>query len=80
MAQFIVNIRIKTAIAWFGLVAISAAQTPLTLQQAGSRVPPDSTPAYDGKDVVVRGRVSSFLLLASDSHYLDIQNDAAYGL
>jgi signal transduction histidine kinase/ActR/RegA family two-component response regulator len=63
-----------------GLAAISVAQTPLTLKQAGSRVPPDSTPAYDGKDVIISGRVSSLPLLVSDSHYLPIQDDSAYGL
>jgi signal transduction histidine kinase len=63
-----------------GIAAICSAQTRLTLQQATSRVPPDSTPAYDGKDVLVNGRVSSLPLWVSDSHYLPIQDDAAYGL
>src|SRR5258708_14126568 len=80
MAKVTVSIRIKTAIFWLGLTAISAAQTHLTLQQAGSRIQPASPPAYDGKDVVVSGRVSSLPLSVSDSYYLPIQDDAAYGL
>jgi signal transduction histidine kinase len=62
------------------LTTLSPAETRLTLQQAGLRVGPDSTPAYDGKDVVVSGRVSSLPLSVSDSHYLPIQDDAAYGM
>jgi len=65
---------------FLGMAISVAAQTPLTLQQAGSRIQPDSTPAYDGKDVVVSGRVSSLPLSVSDSYYLPIQDDAAYGL
>jgi signal transduction histidine kinase len=81
MAQFAVNKRIKTAtLLLLGMAVTSLAQTPLTLQQAGSRVSPDSTPTYDGKDVVVSGRVSSPPLWVSDSHYLPIQDDAAFGL
>src|SRR5260370_17848657 len=62
MAQVIVSIGIKTAIFWLGMAAISAAQTPLTLRQAGSRVPPDSTPAYHGKDRVVIAVLSALPL------------------
>jgi signal transduction histidine kinase/ActR/RegA family two-component response regulator len=68
------------AILWFGIGVCASAQTRLTLQQAASRVPPDLTPAYDGKEAIVNGRVSSLPLWVSDSHYLPIQDDAAYGL
>jgi C4-dicarboxylate-specific signal transduction histidine kinase len=87
MSQGIVSLRIKTGrnacattIVWLAMGLIASAQTSLTLQQAGSRLPPDSTPAYDGKDVVVSGRVSSLPRLVSDSYYLPIQDDTAYGL
>ncbi len=56
------------------------AQTRLTLQEAGSRLAPDWTPVYDGKDVVVSGQVSVRPLWASESLYLPIQDQAGYGL
>jgi signal transduction histidine kinase/ActR/RegA family two-component response regulator len=50
------------------------------LEQAGSRSGPDYTPVYEGKDVVVRGQVSAKPLLALNSYYLPIQDEAEYGL
>ncbi|HLG95472.1 MAG TPA: hybrid sensor histidine kinase/response regulator [Bryobacteraceae bacterium] len=55
-------------------------QTRLTLQQAGSRVAPDFVPAYEGKEVLVSGQVSSPAILITDSYYLPIQDEAQYGL
>ena len=56
------------------------AQTRLTLQQAASRMAPDWTPVYDGKDVTVSGQISFRPLWASESLYLPIQDQAGYGL
>jgi len=69
-------------LAWICLaLAVAApAQIRLTLQQAGSRDAPDWTPAYEGKNVLVTGQVSSQPLRVSDSYYLPIQDGAAYGL
>lgn len=70
-------------LAWILIVlctpAISA-QTRLTLQQAQSRTAPDFIPAYEGKDVVVAGQVSTKPILVTDSYYLPIQDEAQYGL
>ena len=57
-----------------------SAQTRLSLEQAGSRVAPDYVPAYEGKEVVVAGQVSSRPILVTDSFYLPIQDEAQYGL
>jgi signal transduction histidine kinase len=71
---------IRSTILFLGIAAIGLAETRITLQQAGSRVSADSTPAFEGKDVVVSGRISTPPLMVSDSHYLPIQDDANYGL
>jgi len=59
-----------------GLVA----QTHISLQQAQSRLAPDWTPVYDGKEVSVNGQVSSRPVAASGTLYLAIQDRAGYGL
>ncbi len=56
------------------------AQIRLTLEQAGSRLAPDWAPAYDGKDVLVTGQVSSRPLPTSESLYLPIQDTVNHGL
>src|SRR5580704_17657281 len=53
------------------------AQTRLTLQQAASRMAPDWTPVYDGKDVTVSGQISFRPLWASESLYLPIRTKPA---
>jgi signal transduction histidine kinase/CheY-like chemotaxis protein len=63
-----------------GLCLTGFAQDHLTLEQAGSRSGPDFTPVYEGKEVVVRGQVSAKPLLALNSYYLAIQDEAEYGL
>src|ERR1035438_4064559 len=62
------------------LPAARSAQTRLTLQQAGSRMAPDWTPVYDGKEVLVSGQVSAAPVWVSESLYLAIQDQAGYGL
>ena len=62
------------------LAASLSAQTRLTLQQAGSRMAPDWTPVYDGKEVLVSGQVSAAPVWVSESLYLAIQDQAGYGL
>jgi len=57
-----------------------SAQTKITLQQAGSRMPPDFTPKYEGEEVLVSGQVSSNPIWITDSFYLAIQDAGAYGL
>src|SRR5579871_2047731 len=66
--------------AWVTLAGVGSAQTRLSLEQAGSRVPPDFVPAYEGKEIVVGGQVSSRPIVVTDSFYLPIQDDAQYGL
>jgi signal transduction histidine kinase len=75
-----VHPRLFAAIFCLGLAALLSAQTRLTLQQAGSRMAPDWTPVYDGKEVWVSGQVSAPPMWVSESLYLAIQDQAGYGL
>ena len=75
-----VHPRSSAAIFSLALVLTLSAQTRLTLQQAGSRMAPDWTPVYDGKEVLVNGQVSTRPLWATESLYLPIQDQAGYGL
>lgn len=68
------------ALLCLALACIANAQTKITLQQAGSRVPPDFTPKYEGEEVLVSGQVSSPPIWITDSYYLAIQDAGAYGL
>lgn len=58
------------------------AQLQLTLEQAGSRTGADFTPVYEGKEISVRGQVSSKPIWSGDADidFLPIQDQAAYGL
>jgi signal transduction histidine kinase len=58
----------------------AAQQTRITLEQAGSRTGRDRVPAYEGKDVVVTGQVSTKPIWITDTYYVAIQDDAAFGL
>jgi len=60
--------------------ASPASATRVMLQQAGSRTGPDSVPAYEGKDVVVSGQISSQPIWITDSYYVPIQDGALFGL
>jgi signal transduction histidine kinase/CheY-like chemotaxis protein len=75
-----INSRWIAAGACLSLAFSLCAQTRLSLQQAGSRVAPDFTPAYEGKEVIVGGQVSGSPILVTDSYFLAIQDQAAYGL
>ncbi len=55
-------------------------QTRITLEEAGSRTGRDRVPAYDGKDVVVTGLVSTKPIWITDSYYVAIQDEALFGL
>ena len=55
-------------------------QARITLQQAGSRIGPDRVPAYEGKDVVVSGEISTRPIWITDSYYLPIQDEGFFGL
>ncbi len=57
-----------------------APATKITLEQAGSRAGRDLVPAYEGKDVVVSGQVSSPPIWIADTYYVAIQDDAFFGL
>ena len=74
----------KQAIAALFLAAFvsasAVAQIRLTLEQAGSRIPPDLTPAYEGKQISVRGQASTRAIWAIDAYLLPIQDEADYGL
>lgn len=72
--------RVFAALIWLGLFLTNAAETRLSLQEAGSRMAPDWVPIYDGKDALVSGQISSRPLWASESLYLPIQDEAGYGL
>ena len=52
----------------------------VTLEQAGSRTGKDRVPAYEGKDVLVAGEVSTRPIWITDSFYVAIQDDALFGL
>ncbi len=67
--------------AGMGIAAEAPAAAPpvLTLEQAGSRQPPDFAPAYEGQTVVVNGRVSSYPVHLLDYTHLAIQQ-GRYGL
>jgi signal transduction histidine kinase len=72
--------RSSAAIFCLSVAFTLSAQTRLTLQQAGSRMAPDWTPVYDGKEVTVSGQVSAPPVWVSESLYLAIQDQAGYGL
>ena len=59
-------------------------QGRLTLEQAGSRTGPDLVPAYEGKEIAVRGQVSSRPVLTAtgdqNTYYLPIQDETAHGI
>jgi signal transduction histidine kinase/CheY-like chemotaxis protein len=78
----VVVLRMKCAatLGWILLAALAQAQTPLTLEQAGSRTGPDFNPAFEGKDVVVSGQISLPPILAAGIYYLAIQDQSVYGL
>jgi signal transduction histidine kinase len=75
-----VHLRSFAALLCLGLATVLSAQTRLTLQQAESRLAPDWTPVYDGKEVLVSGQVSATPMWVSESLYLAIQDQAGYGL
>jgi signal transduction histidine kinase/ActR/RegA family two-component response regulator len=72
--------RTLIGVLWLTFLLSVSAQTRLTLQQAGSRTPPDWTPTYETQNVTVTGQVSVRPIWASDSYYVAIQDDAGYGL
>ena len=62
---------------------VPSTKTPsprITLEQAGSRTGRDRVPAYEGKDVLVAGEVSTRPIWITDSFYVAIQDDALFGL
>ena len=52
----------------------------ITLEQAGSRTGRDRVPAYEGKEVLVTGQISTRPIWIADSYYVPIQDDASFGL
>jgi len=52
----------------------------ISLEQAGSRTGPDFVAAYEGKEVVVTGQVSTKPIFITDSYYVAIQDDKFFGL
>jgi signal transduction histidine kinase len=70
----------RLAIFCLACALTASGQTKITLQQAGSRMPPDFTPKYEGEEVLVSGQVSSNPIWITDSFYLAIQDAGAYGL
>ncbi len=80
MSGYTVVSRLAAFVAVLLWAGAGAAQTRLSLEQASSRATPDFTPAYEGKEVVVGGQVSSAPILVTDSYYLPIQDESAHGL
>ena len=70
--------RIAPCVALFAASAFP--QVKLSLEQAGSRTGPDFAPAYEGKEVIVKGQVSANPQWAVDAYYVPIQDEHAYGL
>ncbi len=62
------------------LQAKAPGPSKITLEQAGSRTGRDRVPAYEGKDVVVTGQVSTKPIWITDSYYVAIQDSAYFGL
>ena len=54
--------------------------TKITLEQAGSRTGRDRVPAYEGKQVMVSGQVSTRPIWITDSYYVAIQDSTLFGL
>src|ERR1700733_2065912 len=54
--------------------------TKITLEQAGSRPGLDRVPAYEGKEVLVSGQVSTKPIWITDSYYVAIQDSTLFGL
>jgi signal transduction histidine kinase len=54
--------------------------TKITLEQAGSRTGRDRVPAYEGKQVLVSGQVSTRPIWITDSYYVAIQDSTLFGL
>ncbi len=52
----------------------------ITLEQAASRTGPDRVPAYEGKEVVVSGQVSTRPIWITDTYYVAIQDPNFFGL
>lgn len=66
-----------TAILLVGIPA--AGQTPLTLEQAASREGSDFRPLYEGREVILRGRVSVQVIPVVHYAHLAIQDDTGHG-
>ena len=79
-SKWFIRVHSRLLAALFCLAAALSAQTRLTLQQAVSRMAPDWTPVYDGKEVLVSGQVSVTPVWVSESLYLAIQDQSGYGL
>ncbi len=71
-------LRLSAAALWLAVTCV--AQDEITLEQANARTGPDSAPAAEGREVRVRGIVSSKPVWALDSFYLPIQDKADYAL
>jgi hypothetical protein len=63
-------------------LAMSAtwAQSEITLRQAGSRQGPDFAPAYENREVTVRGTISLHAIPVLDYAHIAIQDEQHYGL
>src|SRR5512147_2025347 len=66
-----------TAILLVGIPA--AGQTPLTLEQAASREGSDFRPLYEGREVILRGRISVQVIPVVHYAHLAIQDDTGHG-
>lgn len=73
--------KLQKTISLLGIFAgLAFGQLELTLEQAGQRGGADFSPAAEGKEVRVRGQVTSRAVWAVDSYYVPIQDKNDYGL
>ncbi len=65
---------------WMLLGGAARAQPEITLQQVSSRMGGDFVPAYQDRQVTVRGTVSTLAIPVLDWAHIAIQDDERYGL
>lgn len=70
--------RLIGTLAWSA--AVVAAQEFVTLEQASSRSGRDMTPAFEGREIAIRGQVSAAPVWALGAYYLPVRDQSDHGL
>jgi signal transduction histidine kinase len=63
-----------------GALPLAAQPVTLSLEQAGSRRPPEYAPTYEGQEVVVQGEVPYRAIRYAEYSHLHIQDETFHGL